>query len=194
MGRPTTLIQFPWKDNTMPFYKGPAGFERVMNLFINFIITIAFDTYILYMAQQAVPQAPIFTPLNWIVSFIPGYAVACFIGTYVPVTNWANAAASKTKSKAASAIVTALVYDFAFVTMLTIILCWVNNIQTLGLEGTFFAWLQLYPVALIACFFIILIILPIGMSLAAKVSGFDPRKLQSAPGESVGTEAGARAA
>lgn len=76
--------------------------------------------------------------------------------------------------------------------MLAIILCWVNNILTLGPEGTFFAWLQLYPVALVACFFIILAILPIGMSLAAKVSGFDPRKLQGSSSAPVAPEAEAK--
>lgn len=161
----------------MPFYKGPAGFERVMNLFVNFIITIAFTTYILAMAQMGAPQAPILTPLNYVVSFIPGYAVACWFSTYIPVTNWAEKAASKCRGNVSTALVRALVYDFVLVTLLSITLCWVNNIMTLGLEGTVQAWLGLYPIALVAVFVIVLIILPIGMALAAKVSRFDPRKL-----------------
>ncbi|RDB63882.1 hypothetical protein C1878_03575 [Gordonibacter sp. 28C] len=150
-----------------------------MNMVVNFVITIFFVCLILGSAQAAAPQAPIFTPLNSIVMFIPGYCVACFIGEALPVSNWANkaVAALRITNKVASSLITALIFDVVFTTILSMILCWVNNIQALGLMGTIDAWLHVYPIALPCVFVLVLIVLPLSTAIAAKVSGFDPRKI-----------------
>lgn len=167
----------------MSFYKGSEGFSRVMNLFVNFLITLVFTTYMLVMAQAANPGAPIMEPLNFIVSFVPGYALAITLSTYIPVSNWANAAAARCKGKVTGTIANTLVWDFVLTTLLSFIMCFINNVIPMGFAGMMLNWLRFYPIALAMVFVLVLIVMPVGMALAAKVSGFDPRSPKAHPAE-----------
>ena len=70
----------------------------------------------------------------------------------------------------------AIVFDIAMTTVMSLLISFVDNIQTRGLEGTFASWLGVFPYALIVAFFIILVFMAPSQALAAKLSGFDPRK------------------
>lgn len=158
----------------MPLYKGPAGFGRILNIVVNFIISVFFVSLILGMAQSQAPMAPIFTPLNFIVAFIPGLAVAYLIGDLFPFANWGNKAYEKIGSKVAATLVRALIMNFCFTTSISLVLCWVNNVQSVGLVGSLMAWWTVYPIGLVGVFFLVLIAVPLGTYIAKTVSGFDP--------------------
>ena len=160
----------------MPFYKGPAGFERFMNIFMNLVICVGMATLILAIVQAQVPEAPIFTPIAWLCMLLESFAFGFTVITLLPVSNWANAVASKVEGKIGSYVVQAIVFDIAMTTVMSLLISLVDNIQTHGLEGTFASWLGVFPYALIVAFFIILVFMAPSQALAAKLSGFDPRK------------------
>ena len=161
----------------MPFYKGPAGFERFMNIFMNLVIAIGIATLVLSFEQSHNPHAPIFTPVSWVISFLENFAFGMAVINILPVVKWANAAGARIKSKFGSLVVQSIIFDLIMSTVLSIIVCTISNIQTMGPAGTFMAWIGVYPWSLVLVFFISLIFMPLFKSLSAKLSGFDPRKM-----------------
>ena len=165
----------------MPLYKGPAGYGRILNIVVGLIISIFFVCLALGLAQAAVPEAPIFTPLAFFVSLVSGFCVAYVVGDAMPFVNWSNAAALRIQHPVGAFLARVIIMDVCFVTVLSVILCWVNNIQTMGIMGTIQAWLGLYPIGLAGTFVILLFTLPLGEAIASAISGFNPKAMAGKP-------------
>ena len=159
-------------------FKGPGGFGRIVNIIMNLILCSVLSFYVLWTVQH-IPgneALPILTPLGFFVSLVDSFAMGMLIGALVPAYSWGQkvAAALGVKGKIPAHLVAALVHDLIMVTMISFIMTWINNVQTLGMEGVIGSWLMVIPFLLVAGYVIIAVFLLPCFSLAAKLSGFDP--------------------
>lgn len=179
--QPQTSKMYEKREIVMPLYKGPAGYGRIMNFVMNLLITICFVIMNLWIAQSYEPNAPIFTPINFMLNLVTGFGVAYTVGDTLPLVNLGNKAAAHFKNRVASTLVSTAVMAFLFATILSLVLGWVNNFLRLGAIGTFFAWLSGYPLTLLVAFVVVLAAVPVGSAIARSISGFDPRQMHDAP-------------
>lgn len=166
-------------------FKGPGGFGRIVNIIMNLILCSVLSVYVLWTVQN-IPgneMLPILTPLGFFVSLVSSFGVGYTIGDLVPGYQWGQALAAKlgVKSKIPAHLVASLIHDIVMVTLISFIMTWINNVQTIGMEGVIQSWLMVYPFLFVAAYLIIAIFLLPCFSLAAKISGFDPNAAPPMP-------------
>lgn len=159
-------------------FKGPGGFGRIVNGVMNIIMCAILSLYVLWTVQN-IPgneALPILTPLGFFVSFVTSFCVGEFVGDHVPALAWGQklAAALGVKNKIAVHFISVFILAFVMITSISYICTWINNVQQTGWDGTFAAWIMVYPFLLGSGYVVELISLPLVMKLAAAVSGFDP--------------------
>lgn len=167
-------------------FKGPGGFGRIVNIIMNLILCSVLSLYVLWKVQN-IPgneMLPILTPLGFAVSLVSSFAMGMLIGDLVPAYSWGQkiAAALGAKSRIPNHLLASLFHDIVMVTLISFIMTWINNVQTIGMEGVIQSWLMVYPFLFVAGYLIIAIFLLPSFSLAAKISGFDPNAAPPAPG------------
>ncbi|WP_241963563.1 hypothetical protein [Gordonibacter sp. 28C] len=160
--------------------KGPGGFGRVVNGFMNIIMCAILSVYVLWTVQNLPGNEalPIFTPLGFFVSFVTSFCVGEFVGDHVPALAWGQklAAALHVKNKVGAHFISVAVLALVMITSISYVCTWINNVQVAGWDGTFAAWIMVYPFLLASGYVVELVMLPVAMKLAAAVSGFDPSK------------------
>lgn len=164
-------------------FKGPGGFGRIVNGAMNIVMCAILSIYVLWTVQN-IPgneALPVLTPLSFFVSFVTSFCVGEFIGDHIPALAWGQklAAALHVKSKVGVHLISVAILAFVMITSISYICTWINNVQISGWDGTFAAWIMVYPF-LLACGYVVeLIMLPLSMKMAAAISGFDPSKAPS---------------
>ena len=83
------------------------------------------------------------------------------------------------KSKVGVHFISVAVLALVMITSISFICTWINNIQVAGWDGTFAAWIMVYPFLLAGGYVVELIMLPLAMKMAAAISGFAPSKAPS---------------
>ena len=163
--------------------KGPSGFGRIVNGVMNIIMCAILSIYVLWTVQNLPGNEalPIFTPLGFLVSFVTSFCVGEFVGDHVPGLAWGQklAGALGVKSKVGVHFISVAVLALVMITSISFICTWINNIQGAGWDGTFAAWIMVYPFLLASGYVVELIMLPLAMKMAAAISGFDPSKAPS---------------
>lgn len=172
-------------------FKGPAGFGRIVNGIMNLIMCAILSFYVLYTVQN-IPgneALPILTPLGFFVSLVESFCVGMFIGDFVPALGWGQklAGALHVRNKVGAHFISVAILAFVMITSISFICTWLNNVQTVGMEGTWASWLMVYPFLLGSGYVVELISLPLAMKAAKAISGFDPAAAPPAP---EGSEAG----
>jgi len=175
-------------------FKGPQGFGRIMNLVILVIFCTIFSGVILFLAQHAPGNeyAPIFTPLNFAIAFIESFAVGYVLADLLPIQAW-NAkllSALHVTNKVASALISTLVFDLVFCTIISFAMGWLSNISTLGWAGTVAAWWASYPICLVLGYAISLAVTPLAVRIAVRGSGFNPAAFEAPAAQSAAAPAG----
>jgi len=165
-------------------FKGPGGYGRIVNGFMNVLMCAALSFYVLWTVQN-IPgneALPILTPLGFFVSFVQSFCVGMFVGDWVPGHAWGVklATALKIKNKVVHHMVSVVVLAFVMVTSISFICTWLTNVQTMGMAGVWASWTMVYPVLLVGGWCILALALPVAFKLAAAISGFDPSKLPPA--------------
>lgn len=165
-------------------FKGPGGFGRIVNGIMNLIMCTILSLYVLWTVQN-IPgneALPIFTPIGFFVSLVTSFCVGMFVGDFVPALAWGQklAAALHVRNKVGAHFISVAILAFVMITSISYICTWINNVQQVGWDGTWAAWIMVYPFLLASGYVVELITLPIAMKIAAAISGFDPA---SAPNE-----------
>lgn len=157
-------------------YKGPGGFNRIMNIVMNFFMCLTFSFIMLWIAQQrAGDMAQVLTPLNYLISFLTAYGIGYVVTDLIPVFRIGDAAAKKLGSKGLLGyIVTVLVLDVIITTILSFLMTMINMVDRAGVMGAFMSWISMYPMMLLVGFVVQFIVMKPAMALAKKVTGFDP--------------------
>ncbi|MDO4291047.1 MAG: hypothetical protein Q4C41_07465 [Eggerthellaceae bacterium] len=158
--------------------KGPGGYGRVVNGIMNIVMCAILSIYVLWTVQN-IPgneALPILTPLGFAVSFVTSFCVGEFIGDHIPALAWGQklTAVLHVKNKIGAHFISVFILALVMITSISYICTWINNVQTTGWDGTFAAWIMVYPFLLGSGYVVELIMLPLAMKAAAAISGFDP--------------------
>ena len=159
-------------------FKGPGGYGRIMNLVMNLVLCACFSAYALWVAQH-VPgneSQPIFTPLGWFVSYVSSFCVGMVVADFIPSYRWGEKLAERLGLKGVAAYaLMVLVVTFFMVTIMSFVCTWMNNVQRAGMGVVMVSFLSTYPAMFIGGYVIEFIIMKPAMTLATKISGFDPK-------------------
>lgn len=157
-------------------FKGPGGFGRIVNIIMNIFMCAAMSFFMLWIAQQrAGGMAQILTPTAFIMSFITAFGIGFTTADLIPVFKAGDSVAKKLGLKGVPAyLVTVLVIDLIVTTIIGLLMTLINMTERVGLAGAFMAWLSTYPITLLICYVIQLIVMKPAMAFAKRVSGFDP--------------------
>lgn len=159
-------------------FKGPAGYGRILNTFMNIIICGVMTYYVMYLNQQANPGVPILTPPSYIAGLVSSFCVGYYIGDTVPGWRWGTSAAVKLgiqkERKLLGFIVCCVVHAFCMCTLIPLVCDFINVFPLGGFAGVAAAFTGPYFVILGIGFVLMLVFMPIAMKLATAISGFDP--------------------
>lgn len=164
--------------------KGPGGYGRIVNGVMNIIMCAILSFYVLWTVQN-IPgneALPILTPLGFFVSFVTSFCVGEFVGDHIPAMAWGQklCAALHIKNQVVVYFISVFVLAFVMITSISYVCTWINNVQTAGWDGTFAAWMMVYPFLLCCGYVVQLVCLKPTFKLAAAISGFDPSKMPPA--------------
>ena len=157
-------------------YKGPGGYGRIMNIVMNLFMCTVFSLYMLWVQQQrAGDMAQIFTPLNFVISFITAFGIGYVTADLIPVFHAGDWVAKKLGLSGVPAyFVTVLIIDLILTTIIGFFMSFINTIERFGFAGMFMSWLSTYPMMLLLGYIVQLIVMKPAMILAKRVTGFDP--------------------
>ena len=158
-------------------FKGPAGFGRIMNIIMNFIISLGITMCIMYLLQKAT-GAPLFTFANVIAGTVCGTFVGYVYGDIIPFPIWGIMLGMKMH---APRFVTYLIYciitGLGMATLILPTLAFINNFGTGGWPavGQFIA--QFLPWAWIIAPVLAILFMWLSQAIAKAISGVDMFKV-----------------
>lgn len=165
-------------------FKGPGGYGRVLNTFMNIIICGAMNFYVMWVIQNLPQNAgiPILTLEGYLAGFVMSFCCGYYIGDTVPGWMWGNQLAAKLKLGKIPAFVFACAFHGLCMCTLIPLLCnFINNFPAGGLAGVWQGYALTYFPVLGMGFLLMLVFMPIALKLAKSISGFDPDALPPAP-------------
>lgn len=160
--------------------KGPAGFQKMTNTFMNVLLGTGVSIYVL-LTMQSMPQFSginVFTPVALLQSVVLSFVVGYSVGDLVPVIGWGQGLARvfKVRNKVGAYLITATVLGACMGFFLCCILSFINNIVTQGIPGVIGFIAMFVPgICLVAVLLVIITLGPV-MKLSSAISGFDPTR------------------
>jgi hypothetical protein len=164
--------------------KGPAGFQRLTNAFMNVLLGVGVSIYVL-LTMQGMPQfsdAAVFTPVALLQSAVLSFVVGYTVGDLVPVMAWGQGLVRllQVRSKVGAYLIMGTVLGACMGLFLGCILSFINNIVAHGIPGVLWFISTFIPgICLVAVLMVLITLAPV-MKLSSAISGFDPTQA-SAP-------------
>lgn len=151
-------------------FKGPAGFQRIIYIFMNVVIGIVLSMCLMAFVMH-VPVTPIGVIQSAALSFFIGYVVSDLI----PAMAWGQMLAAKIGAKGLAAhLISSAVLAFFMGTFILFFCAFINVVTAAGMMGVLGFFISAYPLVLAAAFVCIAAFLPAAMKLAVAISGFNP--------------------
>lgn len=161
------------RERLIMIFKGPAGFARLMNIFLNIILGIGIACLLMgIMTKQT--GMPILTPFNVFCSLVVSFMVGYFVGDIYPGLIWGGKLAHALHlGKGASYVVMCCVMGAGMGLFIGIGSGWISNINNgIAAVGQFYAnflWIIIVAAMVLATIFI----KPCSV-LCEKISGCNP--------------------
>lgn len=158
--------------------KGPIGFQKLTNAFMNVLLGTGISIYVM-LTMQSMPQfsgIDVLTPVTLLQSIVLSFTIGYTVGDLVPVMSWGQGLVRifKVRSKVGIYLITAIVLGVCMGFFLSCILSFINNIVTQGLPGVIGFIATFTPgICLVAAILVIISLGPV-MKLSSAISGFDP--------------------
>lgn len=161
--------------------KGPVGFQRMTSLFMNIFIGIVLGCVFLFLSHDVSAMQASEIARTFIQSLVMSIPVGYAVGDFLPAMEWGQKLAKRLHATSGVAMHLVISLTLAFVNVTVILtLCMfiallasMNALDVLAVIGTL--WLP----AVLAGFAAIFALLPVAQKIASKISGFNPRPVQS---------------
>jgi hypothetical protein len=165
--------------------KGPGGFQKLVNAFMNILLGICMTFFVLARLQN-MPQfagIPIFTPFAVLQSFVLSFVIGYSTGDLLPVFVWGQKLVELLciKNRVCSHLILSIILGFCFGVSITFITSFINNIATQGMTGVLAFFFMVSPgIVVMAIVLILIALLPI-IKLSSAISGYDPAQVTVSP-------------
>lgn len=160
----------------MKVFGGPAGFQRIVNLILSVVMGTGLTVYPLWVAQNAPgnEMAPIFTPVAVITGTIIGFAVGYVVCDIIPASRWGNQLTARFNNSIVKHLISTLVGTAVYVTIISIIMTCLMNVDHMPLTDCLMMWVSLAPGFWLIGYILLLIFTPLALVAGKAGSGFDP--------------------